>query len=155
VNIGVERLFGVGHRAGGAWLLRGLGSWERGGQFPQGVQRERFTSVYGDAAYFLGTVREQLYQGEVRHGVSVVPRNGWLLTPYVLGSGRYLTGSSPWASRVVEGGAGMSLKVMNRNSSRAALVSVIEMRGDYRARLVNSSSTTRARGWTLTTIVHF
>lgn len=144
-SAGIERVFGVGASAApGAWLVRGLGSWERGTQLVPGVHRQRYTNIFGDAAYFVTGAQGQMYESQLRHGVSMNVRDAFLITPYALAAGRYLTGLSPHSTSSVEAGIGMSLRVAK-----------LEMLADYRRRIVRSTDDAQTRGWTLTTIFHF
>ena len=144
-NAGIERVFGVGASAApGAWLVRGLGSWERGTQLVPGVHRQRYTNIFGDAAYFVTGAQGQMYESQLRHGVSMNVRDAILITPYALAAGRYLTGISHHSTSSVEAGIGTSLRVAK-----------LEMLADYRRRILRGTDDARTHGWTVTTILHF
>jgi hypothetical protein len=134
------------------WMLRGIYSWTRG----SGVDPERrswgYSLLQGDAARFVSGRTTAVY-GEARQGVTFNVREGLLLTPHVVVDGRREwspLGDSGWA----EAGAGLSLKLLFRQTPHEAPRSSFELRVYHkRGRIEGPAGSRSFSGWVAATAV--
>jgi len=152
VTLWAEGLVPLGEGSLSDFMLRGIYSWTRG----TGVLPERrswgYSLLQGDAARFLSGRTTALY-GEARQGVTFHLRDGLLLTPHLVLDGRREwapTGDTWWG----EAGAGLSLKLLFRDTPYEAHRSSFELRVYHkRGRISDPAGSRSFEGWVAATAV--
>jgi bacteriophage N4 adsorption protein A len=148
-----ERLVPLGEGSTSDWMLRGIYSWTRGAGAEPGRGSWGYTLLQGDAAHFVSGRSTALY-GEARQGLTLGLRDGLLLTPHVVLDGRreWAPAGDTWWG---EAGAGLSLKLLFRDTRHEAHRSSFELRVYHkRGRVFDPAAGSRSfQGWVAATAV--
>jgi tetratricopeptide (TPR) repeat protein len=126
-----EKLFKIGDDALSNWLLRGLYSWDYGYELRPGETSWNYTLAYGEVGYLLQEPKTLAFYGEGREGWTFNVSESLLLTPHGVLAARHQDPANA-ISNYVEGGLGVSLKVLFNESRYKAHHSSFEVLLQYR-----------------------
>lgn len=155
--LSAERLIEIGDDAVNDWLLRLLYSWNYGFDLRPGKPFWNYTLLYGDLGYF---VEDNLWAffGAGRQGITFNKSDTYLITPHLVVEGRVQEPSVPTGS-YIEGGLGLSLKMLFNKSPYTLYNSSFEFIAQYKAgRFIRDTDTLEDKtfdGFVFTGILQF
>ena len=124
-----ERLFKIGDQSMNDWLVRALYSWDDGYDLKYNKPRWNYSFIYAEGDYFFQGI--WAYYWEARQGITFNYRNKLLITPHFVADMRYQDPCKP-ASAYLEGGAGLSIKFLYRESHYEINRSSLELLVQYK-----------------------
>ena len=109
VRVSAERLFAIGDRSTNDWLLRASWGLSVGDEPPAGARRWMSSQVYVDLGHFYQREGSDALYAEVRHGLSLMTGEGWILMPHLIVNGRSQN-PDPTRQSWAEAGLGVALR---------------------------------------------